>query len=203
MMVTPQELKRSSFTKTIKGYATSEVDEYVLFVLTKYSELYNAHVDLERRYALAVDKLENAKSEENAISATIVNAQKMADAIVGDAKEKAAEIKGAVNDSCDRILDAYMTKVTAERDKLQRCEEAVAEFKKSLYDAYRAHLEMIDRIMPDNEPTPYLTDEELENKAVEFAQENLSFDSTGKSTEEENKSVDVETETSEEISDVE
>ncbi len=173
-MVTPQELKRSSFAKTIKGYSTSEVDDYVLFLLTKYTELYNGYNELENKYNAALEQLRDAKSEENAISATIVNAQKMADAIVGDAKAKSAEIKGAVNDSCDKILDAYMTKVTAERDKLQKCEEAVLNFKNALYEAYKSHIEMIDRIMPDEEPTPYLSDEELESKAVELAKDNIS-----------------------------
>lgn len=173
-MVSPQDLKRSSFSKTLKGYSTGEVDEYVAFLLSKYNEAYNEYAELERKYSAALIQLNEAKSEENTISATIVNAQKMADAIVNDAKEKASEIKNAVSDSCDKILSAYKTRVVEERDKLAMCEKAVAEFKDALYDAYRKHISMIDGIMPDEEPTPYLSDEELEQKAVEMANEKLS-----------------------------
>lgn len=183
-MVSPQDLKRSSFSKTLKGYSTSEVDEYVAFLLSKYNEAYNEYAELERKYSAALIQLNEAKSEENTISATIVNAQKMADAIVNDAKEKANEIKSAVSDSCDRILSAYKTKVCEERDKLAMCEKAVAEFKDSLYDAYRKHISMIDGIMPDEEPTPYLSDEELESKAVEMANEKLAPSSSDDSAEE-------------------
>lgn len=172
-MISPQDLKRRSFAKTLKGYSVSEVDEYISFLITKYTEACNEYAELERKYKITLDKLDMAKSEENTISATIVNAQKMADAIVADAKEKASSIRDTVSDSCDRILDAYRSQVTVERDKLVKSEKAVAEFKNSLFDAYKEHIALIENIMPDEEETPYLSDEELENKAVELAKDKL------------------------------
>lgn len=172
-MITPQELKRREFSKSFKGYSVSEVDDYVMFVLSRYNELFHAYNELERKYSQSLIELENAKSEETAVTATIVNAQKMADAIVSDANKKASAIKGAVSESCDRILEVYRNKVAAERDKLVECEEAVTKFKNALYEAYKKHIAMIDNIMPDEEPTPYFTDEELEDKAVELASEKL------------------------------
>lgn len=175
-MISPQELKRREFSKTLKGYSTSEVDEYVSFVLSRYNELFSAYSELERKYSASLIELENAKSEESVVTATILNAQKMADAIVADAKEKASEVKSAVSESCNRILDVYKAKVAAERDKLSECEEAVTKFKNALYEAYKKHIAMIDDIMPDEEPTPYFTDDELEEKAIELAHEKLGVD---------------------------
>ncbi len=173
-MISPQDLKRNAFNKAIKGYAPGEVDEYISFLLSRYNEAYAEYAELERKYQAALSRLDEAKSEESTISATIVNAQKMADMIVNDAKEKANEIKSSVSESCDRILEVYRTKVAAERDKLAECEDAVAGFKDALYDAYKKHIAMIDSIMPDSEPTPYLTDDELEDKALELAENMLS-----------------------------
>ena len=174
-MLSPRELKRGVFSKALKGYSVAEVDEYVHFLLTKYAEAYNEYLELEQKYASVVEQLNEAKSGENAISATIVNAQKMADAIVTDAKEKAVGIRNAVSDSCDMILDSYVSKVTAERDKLAECEEAVMNFKTALLNAYKKHLDLINDIMPDEEPTPYRSDEELENKAVDVANEKIAL----------------------------
>ena len=173
-MLSPKEIKKGSFSRSLKGYSAAEVDEYIAYVVSKYTELYNAYAILEGKYNIALEKLENAKSEENTISATFVSAQKMADAIVSDAKQKAYEITSSVSDTCDEIIDVYMAKVKAERDKLVQCEAAVAEFKDTLFDAYKKHLELIDKIMPDAQPTPYLSDEDLESKAVEFANEKIS-----------------------------
>ena len=172
-MISPQDIKKRAFSKTLKGYAPSEVDEYISYILSKYTEACAEYAELERKYNVALDKLEMAKSEENTISATIVNAQKMADAIVADAKAKAEDIRSTVSGTCDRIIDVYLEKVKSERDKLAKLEETAANFKASLYDAYKEHIAMLDNIMPEEEPTPYLSDEELEAKAVELAKEQM------------------------------
>ncbi|MBE6681218.1 MAG: hypothetical protein E7600_02890 [Ruminococcaceae bacterium] len=173
-MVSPKELKKTGFSKTIKGYSVNEVDEYVTYLLSRYNEAYNEHAELERKYSAALIQLNEVKSEEVVVTETILNAQKMAEAIIQDAKQKANEIKGSVSESCNKILDVYRTKVAAERDKLVECEKAVAEFKDSLYDAYRKHISFIDNIMPDEEPTPYFTDDELEDKAIELANKKIN-----------------------------
>lgn len=175
-MISSQDIKRRSFSKTIKGYTPSEVDEYISYLLSKYNEVCNEYTELEKKYNVTLDKLEMAKSEENTISATIVNAQKMADAIIADAKAKADEIRSAVSGACDRIVDVYLEKVKSERDKLAKLEQTAASFKASLYEAYKEHIAVIDNIMPDQEPTPYLSDEELESKAVELAKEQMRND---------------------------
>jgi cell division initiation protein len=178
-MFTPQELKRPAFNKTLKGYVPSEVDEYVFFLLTKYKEVYEGYAALEAKYKEAVDRLDAAKNEENTITQTIVNAQKMADAIIADAKSKSKEITDSVSAGCERVLEAYRRKVAEERDKLAECEELVLRFKDSLYEAYKAHIEMIDKIMPDADPTPYLSDEELVDTAIDFAKESLDPETLG------------------------
>lgn len=174
-MISPQDLKRRNFSKTLKGYNPVEVDEFVSYLISKYSEAYAEYAELERKYNYALERLEEAKSEQNTISATIVNAQKMADAIVSDAKEKANSVRNAVSETCDKILDTYVAKVALERDKLDKTEKAVAEFKQSLYNAYKVHISYIDSIMPD-EQTPYLSDEELAQKAVDIAKQKIDGD---------------------------
>lgn len=173
----PQDIKKKTFTKTLKGYNPSEVDEYISYLLSKYSEACQEYAELEKKHQFALEKLELAKSEENMISATIVNAQKMADAIVADAKTKADDVRNTVSETCEKIIAAYVEKVASERDKLAKVEKAVIDFKESLYDAYKEHIALIDNIMPDEEPTPYLSNEELEEKAVELAQEQINSES--------------------------
>ncbi len=173
-MISPQELKKKIFTKSIKGYSCAEVDEYISYIISNFSELSAEYAELQRKYGVAVEKLSSAQNEEKVISATILNAQKMADAIVYDAKKKAENINSAVSESCDRIIDAYRQKVALERDKLLESEKAVAAFKNSLLDCYREHVRLIEQIMPDDDVTPYLSDEELEDKAANIARENLT-----------------------------
>ena len=172
-MVLPAELKKKEFSKGFKGYNAAEVDEYVSYLLAKYSEAYRDYAELEKKYKAALVKLDEAKSDENAFSAMVLDAHKMADAIVSDANEKKAAIEDSINVSCDKILATYRDHVAAERDKLAKTEKLVIDFKESLYNAYREHIAAIDQILPDedpeNESISTATDEELVDSALDLA----------------------------------
>ena len=183
-MVLPAELKKKEFSKGFKGYNAAEVDEYVSYLLSKYAEAAREYAELEKKYKTALVKLEEAKSDENTFSTMVLEAHKMADALVSDAKEKAAAmlaeatekkaaIEESVNVSCDKILATYREHVAAERDKLAKTEKLVVEFKESLFNAYREHVAAIDRILPDedpeNESISTATDEELMDSALDLA----------------------------------
>ena len=184
-MVNPQELKQAAFSKSFKGYSVSEVDEYIVYLTETYNELYAAYESLEAQYKSAVEALAEATDADVMATNTVKRAVASAEEIVAEANKKAEEmvdaatkradeIKGSVSESCDKILDVYVTRVAEERDKLVKCEKAVAEFKDALYDAYRNHISMIDKIMPDVEPTPYFSDDELADKAMELAKDKLA-----------------------------
>ena len=167
-MVAPHELKKRTFTKSVRGYNVNEVDDYFTFVFEKYTEAYNEYAELERKIRLLAEKLDQARTDEDAIKATIVNAQKMADAIIQDANQKAADITGAINDSCEEIIAEYRERAVQERNKLIEVEQAVSEFKNSLFDAYREHLNLIHDILPEDqdEQTAVQSEDELVDEAL-------------------------------------
>ena len=178
-MVSPSELKKKEFTKSIKGYSPAEVDEYIAYLIANYSEAVKEYAELEKKYRSALEKIDAAKDEESAISALIVNAQKMADTIVNDANEKARAVTESVSDSCDKILSVYKQNVIAERNKLAEMEKKAVEFKESLYAAYRTHIEAIDKILPDEEKDSIsdATEEELVDAAIDLASQKIKENS--------------------------
>ncbi len=173
-MVMPNQLKKKEFSKTIKGYSVPEVDEYISYILSSYQDMFNEYAELEKKYKATLHKLEEARSEESTFSSLVLDAKKMADAIVKDANEKARAATDAVNESCEKILSTYRENVTAERDKLAKMEKLAKDFKESLYSAYREHIQAIDNILPDEENSESesistATDEELMDAAVDLA----------------------------------
>ena len=168
------ELKRAEFAVERKGYSTVQVEEYISYVLSAYAEIEKAYAELDRKYRAAQAGLEEAKKDENTISTIIVSAQKMADTIINDAKEKARVINSSLEASCDEIIAQYVGKVKAEREKLQKAEKAVEDFKESLYSAYKEHLGAIDRILPYDDAEKKMsevTDDELVDSAYELAKD--------------------------------
>ena len=47
-MLPPHELKNKTFGKAMRGYNPVEVDEYIEFLIEKYTELYRENDELER-----------------------------------------------------------------------------------------------------------------------------------------------------------
>ena len=83
------ETKRVEFAIEKRGYSPVQVDDYISFLLARCDELEKECAELKKECHAAHIKLEEAKSDENTISSIIVSAQKMADSIVKDAKDKA------------------------------------------------------------------------------------------------------------------
>lgn len=185
-MLSPTELKRKEFSKALGGYNTAEVEEYISYLLSQYTEARNEYIELENKYKTAKAQLDATKNEENEFSSIVLDAHKMADALMRDANEKSramvseAEEKrdavlGSIKESTEHILEVYRERVSAERDKLAKAESLVAQFKESLYEAYREHVSMLDRILPDSEEDESIsdaTDEELLDSALSLAEKN-------------------------------
>ena len=62
-MIPPYELKDKEFQTVFKGYSKTEVDEYLAFVIEKYTELYRDNDELERKLKTAYAKLDEIKNE--------------------------------------------------------------------------------------------------------------------------------------------
>lgn len=145
-MLAPHELKNKSFSKSIKGYNPAEVDEYIEFLIGKYTEAYRENNELERKLHVVVTNLDEIKDEEESIRSTLISAQKMADKIVSDAKERADIITGAIKERCDAVIAEFKEQMAAEKQEMWELRTRIVEFKKELFDMYRGHIESIKSV---------------------------------------------------------
>ncbi len=145
-MLAPHELKNKSFSKSLKGYNPAEVDEYIEFLIGKYTEAYRENNELERKLHVVVTNLDEIKDEEESIRSTLISAQKMADKIVADAKERADIITGAIKERCDAVIEEFKQQLGAEKQEMWELRTRIVEFKKELFDMYRGHIESIKSV---------------------------------------------------------
>lgn len=145
-MLAPHELKNKSFSKSLKGYNPAEVDEYIEFLIGKYTEAYRENNELERKLHVVVTNLDEIKDEEESIRSTLISAQKMADKIVADAKERADIITGAIKERCDAVIAEFKEQLGAEKQEMWELRTRIVEFKKELFDMYRGHIESIKSV---------------------------------------------------------
>lgn len=147
-MINPQELKNTDFSKGFKGYSCAEVDRYVDYVVEQYTELYRENAELEKKLRVLTAKLEEAKNDQDSISATIVNAQKMADEIIRDANEKANAVNKAIRESFDQVIAQYREVIADEQKKLLEAQKNAIDFKNGLLDGYRSQVKQLCELIP-------------------------------------------------------
>lgn len=139
-MLAPHELKNKQFQKTFKGYNPQEVDEYLEFLLEKYTEAYRENNELERKLRIVVTNLDEIKDEEESIRNTLISAQKMAEKIINDANDRADVITGAIKDRCDGVIAEFRQQLQAEKEKAWVMRTRIIDFKKELYELYGKHI---------------------------------------------------------------
>ena len=145
-MLAPHELKNKTFSKSIKGYNPAEVDEYIEFLIGKYTEVYRENNELERKLHVVVTNLDEIKDEEESIRSTLLSAQKMADKIVKDAGDRADVITGAIKERCDAVIAEFKEQLKAEKEEMWELRSRIVDFKKELFDLYRGHIESIKSV---------------------------------------------------------
>lgn len=91
-MLSAAEIRNVKFSKAMGGYKQEEVDVLLDRIEADYAQFDR----LIKEYKLKVDALnkeiESLKTSQNSIQNVLVSAQKLADQIVGEAKEKSEEI---------------------------------------------------------------------------------------------------------------
>ena len=159
-MLAPHELKNKPFSKSIKGYNPAEVDEYIEFLIGKYTEVYRENNELERKLHVVVTNLDEIKDEEESIRSTLISAQKMADQIVKDASDRADVITGAVKERCDAVIAEFREQLKAEKEEMWELRTRIVEFKKQLFDMYRGHIESVKNVSVNEIDEIVLPDED-------------------------------------------
>ena len=118
-MLAPHELKNKTFGKAVRGYNPNEVDDYIDFLIEKYTELYRENDELERKLKIVVTNLDEIRDEEESSRATLVKAQQLGEKIVREANEKADAITDSIKTRCEAIITDFRKQYSAERKELQ------------------------------------------------------------------------------------
>ena len=158
-MLTAKDIRRKEFEKVKFGYDTEEVSSFLKRVEADYRQLEDQVNEANAKIQLLADKICEYKEEEEDLKNALLVAQKQARQIVDEAKTKAAKIEADAKEQVTSVQSAAMeeqkkqlAEISGKLDKENRVlvetQRQVSAFKKSLFDMYKTHLEMISRL-PD------------------------------------------------------
>lgn len=142
-MIPPHELKNKTFTVGFRGYNPAEVDEHIEFIIEKYTELYKANLELDKQLSEAKERLAQLSNEEEAIRKTLVKAQKMGEAIVAQAQEKADNVILKIRERSEEIIAETEKKLSAEKEAITKLRNSADEFREKIFALYVEQLKFI------------------------------------------------------------
>ena len=156
-MISASDIRERKFEKAAFGYKQEEIDDFLAELISEFEELDAEREDLHSKIQILADKVREYRQDEDAL----LGAQKQGHKVVAEAQEKADEIIAQAEEKAKILLDeatvqheAAMEKnraeIAKEKENLIEAQKQVSEFKKSLFDMYKTHLEMISA-MPEIE----------------------------------------------------
>ena len=167
IMLPPHELKNKTFTKSMRGYNPVEVDEYIEFLIQKYTELYRENDELERKLRAAVTHLDELKGDEDSIRSTLIDAKRAANKIKADAEDRAEAIVRSAKSSCNAILSDFNRKIELGRETMALLQHDVFDLKRELFERYSDHIQYIEKLTEEIEDADIPEVSELRKRAVD------------------------------------
>ena len=180
-MLTPTELKNKQFSKAMfGGYAMSEVDGLLDRLTPDYEAIYNENAELRKKVEVLLERIETYQEQEDSIKAAILNAQRMCDNIVAQAKQQAGLIEQDARARAEKMQEDMERSIEEKRHEYDAICREVTEFRNGLVEMYRSHLDKIREIPafaepadePSEKPTPEpeTTPESSEEETPESAE---------------------------------
>lgn len=164
-MITSKDVRNKRFEKAAFGYKQEEIDEFLAQLEAELDEMERERTEANSKIQILADKVREYMKDEDAIKDAVLSVQKQKYEIINEAQAKAEQIiaeaqakAAALEDEAVRqhaiAMEKNRAEIAKEQESLIEARRQVSDFKKSLFDIYKTHLEMIST-MPD-------TDEEEE-----------------------------------------
>lgn len=142
----PEILSPRTFTETSPGYSPTEVDAYIAELTAAYMLL----------------------SQENTrLSAALEKATEQSETIIEEAYLKADAILASVQNGCDSVLRNFRDKVEAQKKAMEDMQQSLLCFKNDLFEKYRMHIELIERIAPVGHDDEWISPDDCMERIAE------------------------------------
>lgn len=143
-MLTAKDIREVKFSRSMGGYKTVEVDEFLDRCADVVEELTKENDENTRKMQVLAETIVDYRNQEDSIRSALISAQRMSESVIADARKQADDILAAARNEADQMHDQALKDTDAELKELNRVKQEVADFKSKLLSIYREHLTMIN-----------------------------------------------------------
>ncbi|MDD4851053.1 MAG: DivIVA domain-containing protein [Gemmiger sp.] len=153
-MITSEDVRRVTFDKAMRGYRCEDVDDYLKQVASSMDSFRAENEDLQKKLVVLAQRIDQYRAEEDTLHTTLINAQRLGENVIKEAKQKAAEVLRAANIRAEDSAQRARDEVELSKQELMTLKKEAGDFKKTLLDMYRKHVELISGIPEYNGAAP-------------------------------------------------
>lgn len=147
MPLTPIDIQNKEFSRSIRGFSSSEVDEFLERVAKDYEEQIKENIGIKEKLTQLTDKLNHYHKLEETLHNAIVVAQETAEEVKRNASKEADLIRREAERDASRILEDARYKasrILSEHEELYKQAQIYKMRFRSLVEAQLSALEMED-----------------------------------------------------------
>lgn len=156
-MITSEDVRRVMFDKCMRGYRCEDVDDYLKQVAESMDALSAQNDELQKKLLVLAQRIDQYRAEEDTLRTTMINAQRLGENVIREAKQKAAEILREANIKAEDREQRAKDDVELARQEVVTLKSEADSFKRGLMDMYRKHINLISKLpdyTPAAEPAP-------------------------------------------------
>ena len=152
-MITYQDIREKSFDNAkavFGGYDMGAVEDYLDDVADAFEALQKENSALKTKMKILVDKIEEYRTNEDALNRSILSAQKLSVQIESDARARAASIVSEAETKAASILGSIDERIATEENRLQQAKISAAKFLDQARSLCKDQLNKLDLISAAN-----------------------------------------------------
>ncbi len=168
-MLTSKDIRSTSFETVRRGYSIEDVDAFLKKVAGEFDAFQTETVamlqekdvelesvkkekkELESKMLVIADKLEEYRAQETLLQNALLNAEKMKESLLGEARQTSEILIRDAQQKAEKILESANSRVVTEEQNYLRMQQEVAKFKNKVLDIYKSHLAVLNSLPNDLE----------------------------------------------------
>ena len=169
-MFNANEIRQITFEKVVRGYRPEDVESFMEKIADEFEALAAEKQEIEGQLYILAERIEQYKTEEESIKATLISAQKLGESIIAESRQKAEAILKDANIRKNDILASAHEEFAMYEENLARIKKETSDFKIHVLSMYKDHIESLSRVPEIKaEPAAVVEEEQPAEEAAEVA----------------------------------
>ena len=144
-MMTPLDIQNKVFKKAFNGYDKADVDDFIILILADYEKVYKTSIEATDKINALSKLVDSYKAMEETMKESLLVAQRAADEVLKNAKDKAELVVSESELKAREIIAAAEVKVTELNSKLSELKTAMELYKTQASGMLNAQIDVINK----------------------------------------------------------